>query len=1067
MRSRALRSTFAALLALAAAPGATAGATLQVTGQVKGAARGAAEVAVELLPLPGGPQPAAAPVRATAGPDGTFTLQAATPGLYRVVVTAPAHQSIEVPFVPLVEDARLVPAALRREGEELRPDHAERLPGDQAGPPVWVPAGRIGPAAASALRNRGERKPGAAIALAGLVLDSETRQPLPGALVWCTSCDPFGWAFTAKDGAFRFTAAPYVRYQVEAAAAGHLAGFVGDAVSAQPATLLLEPAAALAGIVVDAAGRPAAGVPVRARPSGEWDFRRSPRDASPLTASGADGRFRFPRLLPRQLYEVSAHPEENAPARLLARTPQAGGDAPPLRLVLVAGQTVVGRVMDPEGLPVAAAEVTFRRVQRLPGMHGGYGFTRGGPGATATTGADGRFRFQRLEAGEYDLQVTRQGFVAAARDNLAVSAETTEIDLGDVVLEPGVVLAGRVVGPKGAPVAEAQVQISRSDEPMFKRWSTWHEPVLTDADGAFRLGGLRRGEPVRLAVGHPSYVRLETGEIEVPPAEPLTLELRPQGSLALRVVDPDGEPVPRAEVSAVVETRVGSGQGVFSMGSSSYGLGATDQEGKLLAQPEPGTHVLEVKAAGFETRRLPGVEVAGGETRSLEVVLRRGTVGVTLVGRVTDHAGRALPGFHVQAVPNLEGAEAEGLHPLRRDGFTETDADGSYRLAGLRPGRYEVEARGGRQRMASADVRLTAGTERLDLVVEAGTEVSGRVVDAAGRPVGGAVVRLHMIPGGEAFHATSAADGSFAFDWVPEGTYRLLAEARGYARADAPGEVQVAGTAVGGLEVRLSESGGAISGQVLGLDPADRRRVQVRALRLDDSAGFSRVGPDGRYRIADLAPGDWQVVAATHDGRQASGEVTLEPGQAEAFLDLELETRPVLTGRVTFDGRPLAGAEVQLHGPGAPFARTAQDGSFRVGVIPGRYTLILLDPRQGFGYSRAVEVGPDGAEVTIDLESASLSGRVLDAGGVPIAGAAVVVEGVNPALDLSYSGPGTRTDEAGLFALRLAPGHYRLTVTADGFAPATTEVELPEGRTVELDVPLVPAAETEAAEDST
>ncbi|HVF60348.1 MAG TPA: carboxypeptidase regulatory-like domain-containing protein [Thermoanaerobaculia bacterium] len=372
--------------------------------------------------------------------------------------------------------------------------------------------------------------------------------------------------------------------------------------------------------------------------------------------------------------------------------------------------------------------------------------------------------------------------------------------------------------------------------------------------------------------------------------------------------------------------------------------------------------------------------------------------------------------------------------------------------------------------MARAAVRLTAGTERLDLVVEAGTEVSGRIVDAAGRPVGGAVARLHMIPGGAAFQATSAADGLFAFDWVPEGTYRLLAEARGYARADAPGEVQVAGAAVGGLEVRLSEAGGAISGQVLGLDPADRRRVQVRALRLDDKAGFSRVGPDGRYRISDLAPGDWQVVAATHDGRQASGEVTLEPGQAEAFLDLELETRPVLAGRVTFDGRPVAGADVRLHGPSAPAARTAQDGSFRVVVTPGRYTLILLEPRQGLGYSRAVEVGPDGAEVTIDLESASLSGRVLDGGGAPVAGAAVVTEGVNPALDLSYSGPATRTDDAGLFALRLAPGHYRLTVSADGFAPATTDVELPEGRTVELEVPLAPAAETAedtGAEDST
>jgi protocatechuate 3,4-dioxygenase beta subunit len=1056
MHSRALRSAVAALLALVAAPGAAAGATLQVTGLVKGAGRATTEVAVELLPLPGGPQPAPPPVRATAGPDGTFTLQAAAPGLYRVVVSAPGHQSIEVPLVPLVEDAELVPAALRREGERFRPDHTERLPGDRSGPPVWVSAGHVGPAAAAALRKRGERGPGAAIAPAGRVLDAATRQPLAGALVWCASCEPFGWAFAGPDGTFRFATAPYERYQIEAAAAGHLAALVGDAVPAQPTTLLLEPAAALAGIVVDAAGRPVAGVAVRARPSGEWDSRHSPRDASPRAASGADGRFRFPRLLPRQLYEVSAHPEEHAPARLVARTPPPGGKAPPLRLVLAPGQTVVGRVVDPDGKPVAAADVSLRRVQRSPGM--GHGLTSGGPGPSAATGADGRFRFHRVETGEYDLQVTRRGFAAGDRGALTVLAQKSDVDLGDVVLEPGVVLEGRVVGPKGVPVAGAEVW-PWPDTTPFERSPVWHEPVTTDAEGAFRLADLRRGERVQLSVSHPAYAPLEGGEVEVPTEEPLMIELRPQGTLALRVVDPEGEPVPGAEVSSIVETRVSTGQGVFSQGYGSEGIGKTDAEGNLLAHPAPGAYLLEVSAAGFETRRVPGVEVPAGDgpARPLEVVLRRGA-GATLIGRLTDHAGQPLPGFRVQAVPRLEDAE-EAPFGRHRAATTQTDADGAYRLEGLHPGRYEVEAHGRRQRMAHGTVRLAAGTVRLDLVVEEGVEVSGRIVDAAGQPVGGAAAWLQTLPGGSTFQSASAADGSFVFDWVPDGTYQLSAGAHGYARAVAPGELQVAGVALDGLEVRLRERSGAISGQVLGLDPAQRSRVQVRAHQLDSGLESSVVGPDGRYRIVDLAPGEWQVIAAADDGRQASGQVTLEPGQPEAFLDLELEARPTLAGRATFDGRPLAGADVRLSGAGAAGGQTALDGSFRFGLTPGRYTLILLDPRQGLGYSREVEVGLEGAEVTIDLESTSLSGRVLDGGGAPVAGAAVVAEGVNPALDLSYSGPATRTDEAGLFALRLAPGHYRLTVSADGFAPATAEVELPEGRTVELEVPLAPAAE--------
>ncbi|HEX9670278.1 MAG TPA: hypothetical protein VGC93_12460, partial [Thermoanaerobaculia bacterium] len=140
MRSRALRSALAALLALAAAPGAAGGATLEVTGQVSAAGRTALTITIELLPLPGGPGPAPPPVRATAGPDGKFTLAAAAPGLYRVVAAAPGHGSIEVPLLPLVEDAQLVPAALRREGPAGPPTRAERLPGDQEGPPLWVPA---------------------------------------------------------------------------------------------------------------------------------------------------------------------------------------------------------------------------------------------------------------------------------------------------------------------------------------------------------------------------------------------------------------------------------------------------------------------------------------------------------------------------------------------------------------------------------------------------------------------------------------------------------------------------------------------------------------------------------------------------------------------------------------------------------------------------------------------------------------------------------------------------------------------------------------------------------------
>jgi hypothetical protein len=68
--------------------------------------------------------------------------------------------------------------------------------------------------------------------------------------------------------------------------------------------------------------------------------------------------------------------------------------------------------------------------------------------------------------------------------------------------------------------------------------------------------------------------------------------------------------------------------------------------------------------------------------------------------------------------------------------------------------------------------------------------------------------------------AASSADGSFRFTAVGDGTFRLSGNAPGFAEGYAPGEIQVAGQAVRGLELRLSR-GATLTGKVLG---STRRR---------------------------------------------------------------------------------------------------------------------------------------------------------------------------------------------------------------------------------------------------
>jgi protocatechuate 3,4-dioxygenase beta subunit len=1075
----------------APAPAAVAPpAPLQVTGRVAGVPRAAlAETTVELVLLPGGPDTAGrraagaapragatpattatpAPLTAKPRPDGAFTLAAPVSGLYRIRVTAPGATAWEIPTLPLVEDVELPPLRQRRErpaggprGEELR---------DWWMPAEPEPAAAVRPSGAApvqlgarpAIRGT-DNAPSvdwtgreSFRALAGQVLDAARRQPLGGAVVWCPTCPVPAWTRSGADGGFRLLVATAGQLSVRAAAADHVAATLWQPEPGRPVALLLAPSAALGGVVVDGDGRPVAGAAVRAEPRADHEHWAGAIEPPPAAVTGPEGRFRLAGLAAGQLYELAARHDDHAPARLLARAPAPGVQAPPLRLVLSPGRSLVGRVVDADGQPIAGAEVTLWQTLLSAG---GYGPRFVPPGGLrAASDAGGRFQLRHLASGDYELRAARQGFAEEIRQGVTVPEGVGEVDVGDLVLERGVVLEGRVVGPKGAAVEGASIAVRpRIDDLRLFHRGQEQRDARTDAGGLFRVADLRRGARVEVTVSHPDFAEADVAEVEVPPTEPLLIELRAMGALAVRVLDAEGEPLPGASVGSFVEHQVSFGGGAPAHAMSSYaGYGETGEDGSLVVRVGAGPLNLLVSAPGYEERRLPGVDVPAGREGQIEVALRP-QARAALVGRVTDEAGQLLAGFRIEVEPvDGEGPGWPGGMHFRDPPIT--DGEGSYRIDGLAAGSYRVTAHGPGQRSASGRVTLgAAGTRRLDLVVAGGTEVGGLVLDGEGRPIGGASVQLHKAPDVVRW-ATTAADGSFLVDWVPDGTYRLIARASGFAEGEGP-EVEVAGAPVTGLEVRLRKAAGRITGRLLGLEPAEVPYARVRAMAPGRSPLPGEVQPDGRYRIDGVAAGEWEVTAGVEAGAVASGKVALAEGQSEAVLDLELPPGAALGGRVLFDGAPVGAMHVSARGPRQAFTRTGHDGSFRLRrLAPGSYTLVLLAEGQGLGWARAVEVGSEDVELAIDIESGSLSGRVTaGATGAPLEGAVVTLEGSDPRLGLSFSGPAVRTDAGGLFELpRLGPGGYLLKVEADGFAPLESRIEIPAGGGVQVELPLAQA----------
>lgn len=351
----------------------------------------------------------------------------------------------------------------------------------------------------------------------GQVLDAASRQPLAGALVWNGG---FAWVRSGPRGGFELRAPSGDRGRVEAQAPGrvrHRQRWTRD--DNQPLTFVLEAAHTLAGEVVDRAGRPVAGAELTLmQVPGQGVADLDPGTFSAI--SGPDGRFRFTGL-PRGRFDGLwvDHPgfvEIHVPG-VAAPTPT------PVRIQLVEARRLAGRVVGPDGQPVAGARVAL--VETASGLLLGGGFSKGSKGSSQDeTGADGRFVLDRLPSGKIGIEVRAIGF--RNRRVPVRIPEDGEAEPVEISLEPGPYLEGRVLDSRGRLVRDAMV---RAEGTLQATGTFSFGGTRTDAEGRYRIGGLEPGPhtvTVQLAVGDPGTtiaVEIRPGpnqlDIEIPAPE--------------------------------------------------------------------------------------------------------------------------------------------------------------------------------------------------------------------------------------------------------------------------------------------------------------------------------------------------------------------------------------------------------------------------------------------------------------------------------------------------------------------------------------------------------------------
>ncbi|MBI2838545.1 MAG: carboxypeptidase regulatory-like domain-containing protein, partial [Acidobacteria bacterium] len=731
-----------------------------------------------------------------------------------------------------------------------------------------------------------------------------------------------------------------------------------------------------------------------------------------VISTAADGTFVFEQV-PLGAFTIDA---------LNPRTNQAGGSAggnliegttPDVTILMQGGGTIRGRVVGPDGQPLAGIVVYVNNTS-----------------LNTTTPASGEFEFADIPPGQYDL--TAADMVnqrkAHARVSIAFEGQVMRVSLVFVKIDErrgGV--SGRMFYGDGQPALRQQVILY---DALFRVRGS----VRTNDTGGFAFDNLEEGNYGLISIkgsdgGVADFAIQFPGQFIV-----RDLHYRGNGEITVKTFAEDGKTPVMADVKfsyPVLEIKPNEFIGLYRR--EMY-LTTNEQGTNTFRNVLIGDFSLAAKSGFYPTESTyHGRLTTHGEKQTVPLVFNK--PGDTLKGKVRV---RVLDPEEAGVVKSAKvSLQYGGLPPQVL--YEAVEGEEFYEFSLLPPGYFTVTVEDqldGYKAQAFGSMGFEGQTVALDVRLKGKGTVRGQVQTLTGAGVKNARVVL-MTQGypQEKFVTNTDVEGRFVFFNVTENTLSVTA----YDSATNRGGGASGSLTGNGAETSVTvvlEATTTVYGRVLSVDgqtPVPGAQIALYHYRSSYPFGYAISDQSGSYQFLYVPVGDFRLeVYDMRSGRKGKAWGRVNRDGENVPLDLRLEGRGTVSGTF-YDGSHslgIAGATVKLKNTGNfPYdvtTMTDDDGRFLFHQVgEGPFELTAEEKSTGQAGHATGRLDYDGQDYLIDIQAAG-TGSVVGTVYMPDGVTAVSFAG----LTLTSGSRSIRAtaDEGGTYLIQMVPiGAFKLT----------------------------------------